>query len=71
MIGNRETLGNIVRDEQRGGAQSVVEFANQRGDRAQRNRIKPGEGLIVKQQWRVQRDGPGQRDPPGHAAGEL
>ncbi len=64
IVGDRETLVHVVRHQDRGGAERVVEVADQVSGDAHRDRVEAGERLVVHDQFRVQRDGA--RD--GHAA---
>ena len=54
-----------------GQAHRIVELANQPRSGSQRNRVQAGEGFVVHQQFRIQRNGAGQCYPPGHATGNL
>ncbi len=71
VIGDREGLVDIVRDDDAGHAERVVELADQPRGHAHRDRIKAGEGLVIHDQLRIERDRARQRDAPAHAAGDL
>jgi hypothetical protein len=68
LIGNVECFVEVVRDHDAGQTHGVIEFANQAGCSAQGNRVQAGEGLVVHHQFRVERNGAGQRHAARHTA---
>jgi hypothetical protein len=71
LVGDAEGLFQVVRDDDAGDAQRVVQLADQLGRRAQRNGVEAGERLVVHHQVGIERDGARQRDAARHAARHL
>src|SRR5664279_6250088 len=71
IVADRETLLDVVRDEDRSRARGVVQRPDEVRGHTHRDRVEPGEGLVVHDELGVERDGPRQRDAPRHAAGDL
>ncbi|MNQ69967.1 hypothetical protein D3C85_845890 [compost metagenome] len=47
VVGNQKRLLHIMGDDDRGGAQRVVEAADQVGGEAERDRVKASERLVI------------------------
>jgi len=71
MVRDLEGFLDVVRDDQAGDFQAVVQTPDQLRGRAQRNRVQPGKGLVVHDEFRVQCDRTGQRHTAAHAAGNF
>src|SRR5260221_9318820 len=71
VVDHAERLLHVVRDDDRGGAERVVQLADQAHDDAEGDRIEAGERLVVENQLRIQGNGARQRHAPCHAAREL
>src|SRR5919197_1377334 len=71
VIDHAERLLHVVRDDDRSGAERIVELADQAHDDAEGDRVEAGERLVVENQLRVERDRAGERHAARHAAGEL
>ncbi len=70
-ICHRGNLVHIVRHHDAGDAQRVVHLSNQSDHHSHGNGIQARERLVINQQIRVHHNGPGQRHPPGHPAGQF
>ena len=71
VVRDRRELAHIVRDDDAGDAEGVVELADQPDDHAHGDRIETDEGLVIDQQLRVHDDRAGQGYPARHAARQL
>ena len=71
MVGHVEGLLHVMGHQDGGQSHGIVELADQLGGRAQGDGVQPGEGLVVHDQFGVQRNGPRQRHAAGHAARDL
>src|SRR5690348_2688779 len=71
VVDDLEALHDVVRDDDRGGAERVVELPHEPADHRHGDRVEPGEGLVVEHEQRVERHGARERDAPRHAAREL
>ena len=60
-----------MRDHDRGGAERVVQLADELPDDRERDRVEPGKGLVIEDEHRVEHQRAGERHAPRHAAGEL
>ena len=71
VVGDQEGLLDVVRHDDAGDAERLVELLDQpRGD-AHGDRVEAGEGLVVEHQFGVERDRARQRDAARHATGDL
>ena len=70
-VSDSQGLVDVMGDDEGGHAESVVQAPDQASDDASRDGVKAREGLVIHHQHGIERDGAGQRHPPGHAAGQL
>src|SRR5262245_53052080 len=61
VVGHLERFVHVVGDHDRGQAEGLVERADQADDLVERDRIEPGEGLVVHHELRVGGDRAGER----------
>mmetsp|Transcript_20984 Transcript_20984/g.80971 ORF Transcript_20984/g.80971 Transcript_20984/m.80971 type:complete len:253 (+) Transcript_20984:2136-2894(+) len=71
LIGDAKGLVQVMRHDDAGQPQGIVEVADQPRRHPQGDRVEAGEGLVVEHQVRVQCDGACQRDAARHAAGDF
>ncbi len=71
IVDDSQRFVHIVRDHDRGRAQRIVEPAYELADHAERDRVEPGERLVVHHQHRIECDRTRQRDPPRHSSRQF
>jgi hypothetical protein len=71
VIHHAQRLLHIVRDDDGGRAERIVEVPDEAHDDAERDRVKAGEGLVVEDELRIESDRARERYAPRHAAGKL
>jgi hypothetical protein len=71
VVDDGERLVDVVGDHDRGGVERIVQIADEIAGHRERDRVEPGERLVVHDERRVERDRARERHAPLHAAGEL
>jgi hypothetical protein len=68
VVADGHAFGHVVAHHQAGGAGGVVERAYELGGHAHADEVQAGKGLVVHDEFGVQRNGARQRHAPRHAA---
>jgi hypothetical protein len=71
VMGDARELADVVRDDDAGDAERLVQRADQAHDDAHRDRVEAHEGLVVDQEFRIHDDRACERHAARHAAREL
>src|SRR6185503_3146277 len=71
IVGHLERFLHVVGDHDRGEPERLVQAADQLDDLVERNRIEPGEGLVVHEELRIGGDRARERHAPRHAARQV
>src|SRR5262249_55068394 len=71
VVGNGENAGQLVRDDDEGGAEGVTKLQDEFIQVARADRVETGGRLVEEQNVRVQREGAGQPGALAHAARNL
>ena len=71
VVGDRGDLADVVRDDDAGDAERVVEAPDEPQHDAHRDRVESHERLVVHEELGIHHDRARERDAPRHAAREL